>query len=113
MPTLSPDGFVVLIPTLDIDSNLGPTQPSVYIKEQKGFKFRKKEFKVTGSLILTSNSFEIGKNHLLPYSFFLRTEERVPTPQKIWAFSAQEPESSGSGMVYHVSLAELTFNNFY
>lgn len=52
MPTLSPDGFVVLIPTLDIDSKLGPAQPSVYIKERKGFKFRKKEFKVTGSLVL-------------------------------------------------------------
>lgn len=80
---------------------------------KKVLNLERKNLRLQAASSLTSNSFEIGKNHLLPYSFFLRTEERVPTPQKICAFSAQEPEASGSGMVYHFSLAELTFNNFY
>lgn len=55
-PTLSPcrGGSAVLIPTLDLEREHGPVQPNVCSKWQKGFKCRKREFKITGSLILYS-----------------------------------------------------------
>lgn len=83
VPRLGPEeGFVVLIPTLDTDSKLATTQPN-YPNSKKLLNLEKKEFKIPGSLILHPSSFEIGRNHLLPYCFSLKLEEWVPIPHKV------------------------------
>lgn len=71
------EGFVVLISTLDIDSKNGPAQPNVCLQQLEGFKpqEKKKKLRLQTASPSIPNSFEIGKNHLLPYSFPL-SEDR-------------------------------------
>lgn len=78
----------------NMDSRHGPVQLHVCLK-QKVLKFREKEFKTVGSLILYPNSFEIGGgSHWLPH-FLISPEEK--------ARSARSMGSSTKGFVYHLA----------